>query len=202
MENRRILVVDDESIVALDVSRRIEQLGYSVAGVASSGEEAVERSGEVRPDLVLMDIKMPGKMDGIEAADQIRKQYDIPVVFVTAYGDEEMVQRAKAAEPLGYILKPFDEKDLRAAIELALYKHRMEQQLKQRVRELTALNNLFQKHLTEWFPVVEGYNELLLRLRSVEQEVNSLLQWAESQPIPDLKEIRRVMLGDTTPTDK
>ena len=197
---KTVLVVDDESVVALDISERVKRLGYDVAAIASSGEEAIERTAETRPDLVLMDIRMPGDIDGIEAAVQIRERFEVPVVFVTAYADRDTLERAKETEPFGYILKPFDEKDLRVAIEVALYKHKIEQELKQRVRELTALNQMFQKHLKEWFTVVEAYGETRASLRSIGQELSALVERFESQPIPDLKEISALVQGESTET--
>ena len=126
-----ILIVEDEGIVARDIQDSLEKLGYTVPAIAMSGKAAIESAAEVRPDMVLMDIVIKGSMDGIEAAQEIRDRYDIPVVFVTAYADRETLQRAKITEPCGYILKPFDETDLLTAIEIALYKHDMERQVRQ-----------------------------------------------------------------------
>jgi putative two-component system response regulator len=130
MERKRILVVEDEKIVALDIARELEKLGYSVNAMVSSGEEALESVRGDRPDLVLMDIELEGEMDGIQAAAQIQSIYDIPVVYLTAYADEKTLARAKVTVPFGYVLKPFETKDLRVGIEMALYKHQMEQALK------------------------------------------------------------------------
>lgn len=196
MEKPRILVAEDERIVALDIRDRLQHLGYTVAAIASSGEGAIERIAELHPDVVLMDIKMPGALDGIEAAAQIREQFEIPVVFVTAYADETTLERAKITGPFGYVLKPFEDRDLQVAVEFALYRHKMEQELKQRVRELTALNKMFQKHLMEWFTVVEAYHELLRALRSLVQELNVVVKRAESHPMPDLMEISKLIQGE------
>lgn len=129
-----ILVVEDEKIVAADIASTLEGLGYSVPGVVSSGEEAVRRVGELHPDLVLMDIVLGGQMDGVQAARLLRQRFSIPVVFLTAFADGDSLNRARASEPFGYIVKPFSEKELRSTIEIALYKHQVEQQLKQRER--------------------------------------------------------------------
>ncbi len=137
MEIKRILIAEDERIVALDIKRRIETIGYSVCGISSSGKEAVKTAGELHPDLVLMDIMLEGEMDGIQAAQQMRMKYDIPVIFLSAYSDEITIQRAKTSEPYGYILKPFDGKDLHTVIEMALYKHQMESRLKKMERWLS-----------------------------------------------------------------
>ncbi len=130
MSKVEILVVEDESIVAMDIERRLKSLGYQVVGHVLSGEEAVVRTDEERPDLVLMDIHLKGTMDGIEAAQKIRRLYDIPVIYITAYSDEATLERAKVTEPFGYILKPFQEREIHSAIEMAIYKHRSEQELR------------------------------------------------------------------------
>jgi PAS domain S-box-containing protein len=127
----RILIVEDESIVAKDIKNRLRKLEYTVPAVVSSGEKAVEEAGKISPDLILMDIVLKGKMDGIEAAEHIRTEFGIPVVYLTAYADENTLQRAKMTEPYGYILKPFEDRELHTTIEMALYKHQMEK----RVRE-------------------------------------------------------------------
>lgn len=132
MERARILIVEDESIVALNIKNRLEALGYSVVATTSSGESAIQIVQENRPDLVLMDIKLRGVIDGIEAATHIWNRFQIPVVYLTAYSDEETVGRAKITEPYGYILKPFEARDLGTTIEISLYKHQMERQLRER----------------------------------------------------------------------
>ncbi|PYT09791.1 MAG: two-component system response regulator [Acidobacteria bacterium] len=131
MTQARILVVEDESIVALDIQCRLESLGYEVPATVASGEQAVEQAGALRPDLVLMDIQLQGRMDGVEAADQIRQRFGIPVIYLTANADHPTVQRAKVTEPFGYLIKPFEERELQTAIEVGLYKHQAEQTLKE-----------------------------------------------------------------------
>ena len=126
MAKTRILVVEDDNIVAMDLQHMLVDLGYSVVAVAKSGEDAVEREAELNPDLVLMDIKLDGSMDGIEAAGHIRDRAAIPVIYLTAYSDEAMLRRATVSEPAGYVLKPISEGALHAAIETAVYKHGME----------------------------------------------------------------------------
>ena len=132
----RIMIVEDEGIVVLDIRSNLQELGYEVAGVASSGEEAIEKVAEERPDLVLMDIRLQGRLDGIDAAGQIRARFDIPVVYLTAHADEATLQRAKLTEPFGYLLKPFEERELQTTIELALYRHKMERKLRESERWL------------------------------------------------------------------
>jgi CheY-like chemotaxis protein len=118
----RILVVDDEAIITMQLEERLQALGYDVVGTAASGEEAIEKARTLEPDLVLMDIVMPGKFDGIEAARTIIGNQDIPVVFVTSYADDAIIQKAKQVKPYGYIVKPFNELEIKAAIEVALFR--------------------------------------------------------------------------------
>ena len=138
MAGRKILIVEDEAIVALHEEENLKNMGYTVVGKASSGEEAIRKAEETQPDLVLMDIVLKGEMDGIETAGQITTRFNIPVVYVTAYGDETTLQRAKLTEPFGYILKPFKERDLHVAIGIALYRHEMESRVKEMERWFAA----------------------------------------------------------------
>lgn len=135
----RIMVVEDEGIIAQDIKNCLEGLGYIVPDVVFTGKEAILRAEELRPDLVLMDIVLKGDIDGIETAAEIRKKYNIPIVYLTAYEDDRTLKRAKMTEPLGYILKPFEERYLRSSIEMALYKHQMETKLKENERWLAAV---------------------------------------------------------------
>jgi PAS domain S-box-containing protein len=131
MQTPRILVVEDQRVVARDIQEHLTQLGYSVTGVTASGEEAVRLAEEQRPDLVMMDIRLEGQTDGVEAARQIRVRCQLPVVYLTAHADEETLRRAKVTEPFGYVLKPFEERELRTVVEMALYKHGAERKLRE-----------------------------------------------------------------------
>jgi CheY-like chemotaxis protein len=124
----RILVVEDEHIVAMGIKKMLKSLGYTVTGVASSGEDAISKAESTFPDVVLMDIMLKGDMDGVEAAKEIRERFDVPVVYLTAYSDNKILERAKRTEPFGYIIKPFDEKDLYSSIEVALHRQRKEKE--------------------------------------------------------------------------
>lgn len=130
MDKTKILVVEDESIVAKDLQNKLEKLGYSVPAFVTRGEDVIKKIEETKPYLVLMDIKLEGKMDGIDATNRINSQFDIPVVYLTAYADEKTLKRAKLSTPFGYILKPFQTRELHTVIEIALYKHKMEKKLK------------------------------------------------------------------------
>lgn len=125
----RIFVVEDQRLIAADLEATLVRLGYEVAGTAAEAPEAVEKVLAARPDLVLMDIRLRGELDGIEAARRIREKLDVPVVYLTAYADEETILRAKVTSPFGYLVKPFNERELRAAIEVALYRHQTERLL-------------------------------------------------------------------------
>jgi PAS domain S-box-containing protein len=130
MVKEKVLVVEDETIIAMEIQSRLKSHGYSSV-LASSGEEAVKKAGDARPNIILMDIMLNGDMDGTQAAEQIRTHFDIPIIYITAYTDEKTLQRAKLTQPFGYLVKPFVERELYVAIEVALYKHNMERKLKE-----------------------------------------------------------------------
>src|SRR5579863_7317599 len=134
----RILVVEDENVVALDIQRDLISFGYVVPATAASGEEAIEKAAALRPDLVLMDIRLRGAIDGIEAAEEIRTRFDIPAIYLTAYADPATLSRARLTGALGYLIKPFGERELHAAVEVALYRHQLEQRVKESERWLAA----------------------------------------------------------------
>jgi PAS domain S-box-containing protein len=129
MKRSKVLVVEDDRIVSRDIQNLLHRAGYEVVGSAVTGEEAVATASERRPDVILMDIRLEGEMDGIEAAELIRRERTMPVVFLTAYADDETIERAGASDPFGYLVKPFEETQLKAAIEIALYKHASERRL-------------------------------------------------------------------------
>lgn len=132
MTKASILIIEDESIVAMDILLSLKNLGYTIAGHSERGEGAIKKAGELQPDLVLMDIGLKGQMDGIESAKQIRAQFDLPVVFLTAFADPITLERAREAEPYGYLLKPFDEQELVNTIESALSRHSLERNTRQK----------------------------------------------------------------------
>jgi len=132
MANARIMVVEDNNIVVMELRDRLQNLGYAIAAVAPYGEEAIEKAAETRPDLVLMNIRLRGDIDGIEAAKEIRERFDIPVVYLTALTDQDTVRRAEMTEPYGYIIKPFGERELQASIEAALYQHEVGRKLEEK----------------------------------------------------------------------
>jgi len=141
MFQTKVMIVEDERIVAEDIQSNLKNLGYSVSSIVSSGNKAIEDAEKYHPDIVLMDIVLKGEMDGIEAAEQIRIRFNIPVIYLTAYSDEEMLERAKITEPFGYIIKPFNDKELHTSIEIALYKYKMEKKLMECERRLSSTIN-------------------------------------------------------------
>lgn len=134
MQNERILVVEDEKIISLDLQRRLEKFGYQVVGLAATGTGAVEQARSLLPDIILMDIMLGGEIDGIDAARQVKAELGIPVIFLTAFADEKTLARAKEAEPYGYVLKPFKERELYTTIDIALYKSTIHRKLQSQER--------------------------------------------------------------------
>jgi CheY-like chemotaxis protein len=130
MDKKKIMVVEDEIIIAKELEIILETMGYEVCALETSGEEAVIRVEACQPDLILMDINLIGDIDGIEAAAQIQEKFDIPVVYLTAFGDQALLERAKITKPYGYILKPYEERELGIVIEISLYKHQAEKDRK------------------------------------------------------------------------
>ncbi|HSE57750.1 MAG TPA: response regulator [Nitrospiraceae bacterium] len=138
LDELRVLLVEDETLVAEEIKERLTRMGLHIVDIADTGEGAVEAATQYKPDLILMDIRLKGGMGGIQAADLIRRGLHIPVVFLTSYSDQETLRRAKRTEPFGYVLKPFHERDLMLAIEMALYRHGLERQLKENERRYAA----------------------------------------------------------------
>ncbi|QCG93645.1 response regulator [Azospirillum sp. TSA2s] len=134
----RILIVEDDRIVARDIQHQLSRMGHVVVGMSASGEDAVRQACSQQPDLVLMDIRLEGEMDGIEAARRIRDAHRIPIVFLTAYANDEVVHRASLTEPFGYLLKPFEEPQMRTVIQMALYKHASDTRLRLSERRYAA----------------------------------------------------------------
>lgn len=152
----RIFIVEDEAMIAMELNDRLAAMGYSPCGMAARGDVALERIRESQPSLVLMDINLSGKMNGIAVAQQVREEMNIPVLFLTAYSDDELVAQATETGSHGYLVKPFNERELRANIEFALYKHAAETRLReanrlleQKTSELLAANLLLSETLDQ-----------------------------------------------------
>ena len=139
MPQANILVVEDEPIVAKDIQMSLQRLGYAVPAMAASGEDAIRKTRESHPDLILMDIVLKGEMDGVETVNQIRKQYDVPVIYLTAYADDHTLERVKATSPAGYMLKPYQPNELRTTIELALHRARNDRHMNEDLKKLATI---------------------------------------------------------------
>lgn len=158
MSKNNILVIEDEAIVSKDIQQSLKKLGYNIVGSAATGEKAVELAKETKPDLVLMDIMLKGSMSGIDAAEQIREALSIPVIYLTAYADENTLAKAKVTEPYGYIIKPFKEVDLHTSIEMALYKHTKEREV---IKERDFLYSLVENQEGEGVIFVKSNSRLV-----------------------------------------
>lgn len=162
----RIFIVEDEVVIAMEIESVLQQLGYQVAGSAMSGEDAIVQAAETRPDLILMDIRLKGELDGITAADRIYRFYKIPVIFLTAHSDEKTLEKAIAVHPFGYLIKPFRKNELYTAIEIALYKHRAlvaEQELKRALFKENVIDHITQYDIFNKTLAITGFLELLNR---------------------------------------
>lgn len=148
-QGQRILVVEDEIVVAMDIQNSLESWGYEVVDLVTTGEAAISAAKDNRPDLILMDIRLKGNLDGTETAFQIRSEIDVPVIFLTAHTDDHLVDRSKASQPYGYIVKPFEDRELQITIDLALYKHKMERKLRAREEQYRRLADLMNEGLAE-----------------------------------------------------
>ncbi len=165
MSKNNILVVEDESIVSKDIQQSLKKLGYNIVGAASTGERAIEIANETKPDLVLMDIMLKGDMSGIETAEKIKETLSIPVIYLTAYADENTLAKAKVTEPYGYIIKPFKEIDLHTSIEMALYKHGKEQEI---VKERDFLYSLVENKEGDDSVIFVKSNSRLIKVKSTD----------------------------------
>jgi PAS domain S-box-containing protein len=168
----KILIVEDESIEAMNFEQSLNSLGYDVVAIASTGKDALQKVAELKPDLILMDIILKGEMDGIEAATEIKKDFNVPVVYLTAHPEEDAVNRAKLTSPYGYLIKPVSKIDLKNIIELALYKHQMENELK-------AINDALMKRDEQFRHFIDGAPIAIAMFDSNMNYIAASLRWIE-----------------------
>jgi CheY-like chemotaxis protein len=161
MVNARVLVVEDESIVAMGIKHKLENMGHIVVETVSSGENAVHAAREHNPDIILMDIVIKGDLDGIEAAQAIHEYSDIPIIYLTAYADDEMLMRARVTQPYGYIIKPFKSTELNANIQMALYKHKNALKEKELIKKQILAN--FHDFIAKSMPTCSSQSEMEIR---------------------------------------
>jgi PAS domain S-box-containing protein len=195
MSNAKILIVEDEKIVAKDIHNCLRRFGYEVTAIASTGEEAIQKAVETKPDLALLDIRLRGETDGIVVAERIRDRLRIPVVYLTAYADEEMLRRAKPTEPFGYLVKPFGERELHSTIEMALHRHAMERRLQESEQWLqTTLMSIGDG------VIAVGVDE---RVRSINQVAARLTGWPEEEAVGrPIAEVFNILNEDRTPVEE
>ena len=158
MPKATVLVVEDESIVSKDIQYSLKKLGYEVVGSSATGAKAIELALDLKPNVVLMDIMLKGDINGIEASAEIKKSLNIPIIFLTAYADENTLEKAKITEPYAYILKPFKEIDLHTSIEMALYKHGKEMEV---IKERDFLYNIVENKESNEFIFVKSNSKLI-----------------------------------------
>ncbi|PJZ48023.1 histidine kinase dimerization/phosphoacceptor domain -containing protein [Leptospira saintgironsiae] len=170
----KILVVEDEIIVAVNLGQKLKKLGYDLVGITSSGEEAIQKAEENHPDLVLMDINIEGNLDGIQTAELLRNRFQTPVIYLTAYADENTLNRAKRTQPLGYIVKPFESDQLRSSIEVALYKNELEHRNRKNEESLKSTLNQMESGI-----ITTDENGLVLFCNPVAEKIAGL-SYAES----------------------
>lgn len=195
MTNAKILIVEDENIVAMDLEDRLKNLGYSVSGVASTGEEAIRKAAQTTPDLVLMDINLRGDMDGVEAAEVIWRRFSVPAIYITAYADQETLRRAQITEPLGYIVKPFEEAQLNACIQMALHRRKMVGALKESEhRSATVLGAIGDAVITTY---TDGY------ATSINPVAAALTGWKQEDVVgKELTELLKIKEGQLSGLDE
>lgn len=189
---QNVLIVEDERIVSLDLKNRITELGYNVAGIVSTGEDAILEAARLLPDIILMDIMLKGQFDGIQASEVIYQKHHIPVIFITAFSDEKTFSRAVTTEPFGYLVKPFDTRDLKNAIEIALYKSRTDR----RIKENEKLLNVTLNNISEGIIAVDQEGRIRLMNRCAEELTGYSKEEALGKEIDKIFRVSDEILND------
>ena len=198
MTQATILIVEDEGIVAQEIKSRLEKSGYAICAVAHDGDTAVAHAGEMRPDLVLMDIRLKGGMDGIEAAGLIGERFGIPVVYLTAYSDPATLERAKVKDPFGYVVKPFETRSLMVAIEIALHRHRSEKEriYREKLQAVLETVGAICHEMNQPMMAISGHTELLLDTLDPDDPVFQKMTKIKSQ-VERMSAITQKLMGIT-----
>ena len=198
MTQATILVVEDEGIVAQEIKSRLEKSGYTVCAVAHDGETAVTQAGQMHPDLVLMDIRLKGGMDGIEAAGIIGERFGIPVVYLTAYTDPATLERAKVQEPFGYVVKPFETRSLMVSIEIALHRHRSESEriYREKLQAVLETAGAICHELNQPMMAISGHTELLMETLDSGDPIFPKIEKIKSQ-VERMSAITQKLMGIT-----
>ena len=198
MTQATILVVEDEGIVAQEIKSRLEKSGYAVCAVAHDGDTAVTQAGQMQPDLVLMDIRLKGEMDGIEAAGIIGERFGIPVVYLTAYTDPATLERAKVQEPFGYVVKPFETRSLMVSIEIALHRHRSESEriYREKLQAVLETAGAICHELNQPMMAISGHTELLMETLDSGDPVYQKIEKIKSQ-VERMSAITQKLMGIT-----
>ena len=202
---KKILIVEDEAVIAIRLQERLTAMGYHIIGMSYSSEEAMEHARRLRPDVILMDIMIPGKMDGIAVANSVKTELDIPVIFLTAFSEDKIIDRAKQAEPYGYIVKPFQDRELKACVEVALFKKEMEKALKEAHHELERRVKIRTRDLEIKTKSLEEMNtamKVLLKKREEDKtEIeNNVLTNVKELVMPFVDKFRETQLDDQQKT--
>ena len=202
---KKILIVEDEAVIAIRLQERLTAMGYHIIGMSYSSEEAMEQARRLRPDVILMDIMIPGKMDGIAVANSVKTELDIPVIFLTAFSEDKIIDRAKQAEPYGYIVKPFQDRELKACVEVALFKKEMEKALKEAHHELERRVKIRTRDLEIKTKSLEEMNtamKVLLKKREEDKtEIeNNVLTNVKELVMPFVDKFRETQLDDQQKT--
>jgi len=202
MIQTRIVIVEDEGIVAFQIETLLQQKGYQVVGTFASGVEALQNIESLRPDLVLMDLKLQGEMDGIETVRCISQYLDVPIVYLTAHSDESTFKRAKETGPYGYILKPFSAKELDIAIQVALYKHKLDDEKNNLLRELKVAHETLELKVQERTAQLTDANAALRVLLSQRAEdknqlEENILSNVKSLIFPCIEQLRKSDLSSS-----
>jgi CheY-like chemotaxis protein len=192
------LVVEDEGIVAQEIKSRLEKSGYTICAVAHDGDTAIARAEALRPDLVLMDIRLKGDMDGIEAAGQIGDRLGIPVVYLTAYTDPATLERAKIKDPFGYVVKPFETRNLMVAIEIALHRHHSESEriYREKLQAVLETAGAICHELNQPMMAISGHTELLMDTLDRDDPTYIKMEKIKSQ-VERMSEITQKLMGIT-----